>query len=444
VETLFKQIQECADYSEAGGVPIVPSQQINIGYAKIFTTGHFMSACNRWNEKPAAEKTWTHIKSHFVAAHRQHKQMTGETAAHAGFHSANAAMTQNEDQMAEATIGTLANLAKANASDRGVMAALAQANSRLVKQLEETASDLRELKVLHHQEQCDKRVPRSFKASASNYCWTHGYKVVKTHTSLTYNTRNPGHKAEATRAENMGGSQANKEWYVGAATLNNKTTFEVCRAPPLLEQHEAEIVESSCKSHFLLVTAPCLNKVISRNPLTVRLPNGATMESSHTADLHIPKLNAAASKAHVFPGMAQHSLLSVGQLCDEGYIVTFRQDTVTICNSESSKLLSGPQDETTGLLRINLKQTNKHIPDSISNNVYELRNTGALVHYLHKALFSPTKAEMLQAVKDGHLITWPGLTEDAISKHLKLTPATAMGHINQRRQNIRSTSKART
>jgi hypothetical protein len=48
---------------------------------------------------------------------------------------------------------------------------------------------------------------------------------------------------------------------------------------------------------------------------------------------------------------------------------------------------------------------------------------------------------MLQAVKDGHLIMWPGLTEDAINKHLKLTPATAMGHMNQRRQNIRSTSK---
>jgi hypothetical protein len=50
----------------------------------------------------------------------------------------------------------------------------------------------------------------------------------------------------------------------------------------------------------------------------VRLPNGATMESSHTAELDIPELNSAASKAHVFPGMAHHSLLSVGQLCDEG------------------------------------------------------------------------------------------------------------------------------
>jgi hypothetical protein len=109
----------------------------------------------------------------------------------------------------------------------------------------------------------------------------------------------------------------------------------------------------------------------------VRLPNGATMESSHTADLDIPKLHAAASKAHVFPGMSHHSLLSVGQLCDKGYIVTFQQETVTICNSDNSKLLSGPRDVNTGLWSINLKQPNKTIPDPIANNVYELRNTGA-------------------------------------------------------------------
>jgi hypothetical protein len=60
---------------------------------------------------------------------------------------------------------------------------------------------------------------------------------------------------------------------------------------------------------------------------------------------------------------------------------------------------------------------------------------------LHKSLFSPTKSALLQAVKNGHLVTCPGLTEKAINKHLKLTPATAMGHMNQKRQNISSTSK---
>jgi hypothetical protein len=128
-----------------------------------------MSACRRWNEKPAIEKTWTHFKSHFAAAHRQHKQMQGETAAHVGFHSANSAMTQNEYQ-----IGALANLATATAADRGVVAALTQANSRIVKQLEGTTSELRELKALFHQERRDKRGPRGFNASASNYCWIHG------------------------------------------------------------------------------------------------------------------------------------------------------------------------------------------------------------------------------------------------------------------------------
>jgi hypothetical protein len=152
-------------------------------------------------------------------------------------------------------------------------------------------------------------------------------------------------------------------------------------------------------------------------------------------------VNAAASKAHVFPGMANHSLLSVGQLCDEGYIVTFKQDTVTICDSGNSQIMSLPRHLNTGLWRINLRQTNNHKPEPIANNMYELRNTGALVHYLHKSLFSPTKSAMFQAVKDGHLITWTSLKEEAINNHLKLTPATAMGHLNQWRNNIRSTSK---
>jgi hypothetical protein len=40
VDYLFKQIQDCADYSEAGGVIIGHPQQINVGYAKIFAPGH--------------------------------------------------------------------------------------------------------------------------------------------------------------------------------------------------------------------------------------------------------------------------------------------------------------------------------------------------------------------------------------------------------------------
>jgi hypothetical protein len=52
--------------------------------------------------------------------------MQGESAATAGYHSANAAVTQNEDQMAQSTIGALSNLATATSSDRSIVAALTQ------------------------------------------------------------------------------------------------------------------------------------------------------------------------------------------------------------------------------------------------------------------------------------------------------------------------------
>jgi phage shock protein A len=132
----------------AGGVLIGNPQQINVGYAKIFTTGHSMSPCRLWNENHLIEKTWTQFKSHFAAAHRHHKQMQGESDETSVYHSANAAVGQTEDQFAEATIGAMANLYTATAADRGVVATLTEANARLVKQLEDNSNELRELKAL--------------------------------------------------------------------------------------------------------------------------------------------------------------------------------------------------------------------------------------------------------------------------------------------------------
>jgi hypothetical protein len=130
--------------------------------------------------------------------------------------------------------------------------------------------------------------------------------------------------------------------------------FEDCYPPPILKPHETAIVDSGCTGHFLLVNAPCLNKVKSQNPLTVRLPNGATMDSTHTTALNIQEFNKAASIAHIFPGMANHSLLSVGQLCNEGYTVTFRNESFIICNSQELQILKGDRDLDTGIWRINL------------------------------------------------------------------------------------------
>jgi hypothetical protein len=70
-------------------------------------------------------------------------KMQGESAATAVNHSANPAVGQTEDQLAEATIGALANLATATAADRGVVATLTEANARIGKKLEVNSNELR-------------------------------------------------------------------------------------------------------------------------------------------------------------------------------------------------------------------------------------------------------------------------------------------------------------
>jgi hypothetical protein len=44
-------------------------------------------------------------------------------------------------------------------------------------------------------------------------------------------------------------------------------------------------------------------------------------------------------------------------------------------------------------------------------------------------------------MKQGHLTTWSGLTEDATNKNFKLKTDTAMVQMNKKRQNIHCTSK---
>jgi hypothetical protein len=120
-------------------------------------------------------------------------------------------MGQTEDQMAEATIGALTNLATATATDNRVAETLTEANVRLTKQLEDNASELRDLKALLKKKRTERIGHHTINPSQNNYCWTDGYKMANTHTSLSCNFSKQGHKREATRADNMGGSQANKE-----------------------------------------------------------------------------------------------------------------------------------------------------------------------------------------------------------------------------------------
>jgi hypothetical protein len=71
--------------------------------------------------------------------------------------------------------------------------------------------------------------------------------------------------------------------------------------------------------------------------------------------------------------MANHSLLSVGKLCNEGHTVTFKNASVTICDSQEFQILSGARDLDTKLWQLNLRKENQQPKQALTKNVYELR-----------------------------------------------------------------------
>jgi hypothetical protein len=106
----------------------------------------------------------------------------------------------------------LFNLATSTATYRSVVATLTEANSLLVRQLEDRSNDLKEIKaLLLKKDISDRKGQITFNPSPDNYCWTHGYKVTNIHTIQSCNYPKNGNKREATKAYNMGGSQDNKE-----------------------------------------------------------------------------------------------------------------------------------------------------------------------------------------------------------------------------------------
>jgi hypothetical protein len=61
-----------------------------------------------------------------------------------------------------------------------------------------------------------------------------------------------------------------------------------------------------------------------------------------------------------------------------------------------------------------------------------------LATHPHAALGSPAPSTLLRAIRQLHLITFPGLTADLVTKHLPKSLATVLGHQDQEATHLRS------
>lgn len=192
----------------------------------------------------------------------------------------------------------------------------------------------------------------------------------------------------------------------------------------------------------------------TQKSINAKLPDGGYMHSTHDDNMHIPALPAAATKTSIFP-VLDTSLISIGQFCDAGCSALFDSLRATIFY-KNRPIITGTRippglwyttipTKTNGLTdplkeKIIVNPTMIQQAGQQSANAANATTTTAEhIQFLHAAAFSPATSTWIDAIRNGHFITWPGLTVEAVKKHLPKSFATAQGHLDQTRMNQRST-----
>jgi hypothetical protein len=209
IETLFEQVSRAMDLADAAGAPYTPEQILNNAYSLVFQTGLYGDACREWRRLDVALKTWPRFQDHFMAAHEDLREAQATTLT-GGYHAANAIYSDTGDpNYHQDTVDALANLAVATAADRSTIASLTTTIQQLSQALERAHGDLAQLRTappaLPPAQKRDGTRPTN-RFRYGNYCWSHGFRCGKDHTSMTCKWPKDGHQREATATNMMGGS----------------------------------------------------------------------------------------------------------------------------------------------------------------------------------------------------------------------------------------------
>ena len=105
--------------------------------------------------------------------------------------------------------------------------------------------------------------------------------------------------------------------------------------------------------------------------------------------------------------------------------------------------MRGFRNQQDGLWDIPITRHHQNFPRLLSPKLSVIirkdKTKADLATYLHAACFSPTTDTFIKAIKNNHFITWPGLTQQLIQKHLPPSIDTAKGHIKQEFKGLQST-----
>jgi hypothetical protein len=177
-----------------------------------------------------------------------------------------------------------------------------------------------------------------------------------------------------------------------------------------------------------------VDKVISKNPIALTIPNGAQIESRHEAHLDIPGLPRAATLTHIVPALAEYSLVSLSQICDQGGTATVTADNINK-EYEGKTIMTASRFNETSLWHLdNYPMSNNAQPfPYYANATVGTNHTKELIAFFHAAMFSPVFDTLYKALNKGYITNVPGLSAKTLKKYPPFSIASIKGHLDHER-----------
>ena len=116
--------------------------------------------------------------------------------------------------------------------------------------------------------------------------------------------------------------------------------------------------DSGASTHSIRIAERALLKNIRKltNGPSCKLPDGNTIKPEEQGELNSSScLSKIAKRAYVHPALKSSSLISIGQLCDDGCVVIFDKDKINVLKNKKI-IMSGNRNVTDGLWDIPLHQ----------------------------------------------------------------------------------------
>ena len=130
-----------------------------------------------------------------------------------------------------------------------------------------------------------------------------------------------------------------------ARSLLGNATSEYLNAMTIATSHA--IADTGATSIFVMEGVDVDNKRVALTPLTIRLPDGRKVHSTHECDINIPGLPTCLT-GHIVPHLAVASLIGIRPLCKAGCTVTFDDDKCDVI-FQGNVILRGYKDAATDL-----------------------------------------------------------------------------------------------